>query len=280
MEGAAAIHIELGVLMAMDLGDAVEGVVTRIEQGLYVAMGRVGGEGQRGKQRMDAGVAQGVVQDQRRVRRRQPRHLLTGSVGARRADSNRDGQCGGEALGWRARRRGRSNGERRELGHPPAVRRARERLCGAGGGDDVLDSVGFEPIGETTAKEKTKSRRKNEPDLAALARRASGSAGEAAGRRLGAGKWRGSFLERAESRAPADAQPNTRADARNAKLLKMPTLFPKLLETKFFYFAKFSRMLTSFSKLLEILLASVAVANFGFGFCLSSLTLVKRSLSN
>ena len=40
MEGAAAIHIELGVLMAMDLGDAVEGVVTRIEQGLYVAMGR------------------------------------------------------------------------------------------------------------------------------------------------------------------------------------------------------------------------------------------------
>ena len=47
-------------------------------------------------------------------------------------------------------------------------------------GDGVLDSVGFEPIGETTAKEKTKSRRKNEPDLAALARRASGSAGEAA----------------------------------------------------------------------------------------------------
>ena len=145
-----------------------------------MAMGRVGGEGQRGKQRMDAGVAQGVVQDQRRVRRRQPRHLLNGSAGARRADSNRDGQCGGEALGWRARRRGRSNGERRELGHPPAVRRARDRLCGAGGGDGVLDSVGFEPIGETTAKEKTKSRRKNEPDLAALARRASGSAGEAA----------------------------------------------------------------------------------------------------
>ena len=47
-------------------------------------------------------------------------------------------------------------------------------------GDGVLDSVGFEPIGETAAKEKTKSRRKNEPDLAALARRASGSAGEAA----------------------------------------------------------------------------------------------------
>ena len=46
--------------------------------------------------------------------------------------------------------------------------------------DGVLDSVGFEPIGETAAKEKTKSRRKNEPDLAALARRASGSAGEAA----------------------------------------------------------------------------------------------------
>ena len=146
-----------------------------IEQGLYVAMGRVGGEGQRGKQRLDAGVAQGVVQDQRRVRRRQPRHLLTSSAGARRADSNRDGQCGGEALGWRARRRGRSNGERRERGHPPAVRRARERLCGAGGGDGVLDSVGFEPIGETTAKEKTKLRRKNEPDLAALARRATGS---------------------------------------------------------------------------------------------------------
>jgi len=96
-------------------------------------------------------------------------------------------------------------------------------------GDGVLDSVGFEPIG---AKEKIKSRRKNEPDLAALARRASGSAGEAvalatevdsrgheknatkkeaAGRRLGAGKRRGSFLERAGSRAPADAQPNTRA---------------------------------------------------------------------
>ena len=43
-----------------------------------------------------------------------------------------------------------------------------------------MDSVGFEPIGETAAKEKTKSRRKNGPDLAALARRASGSAGEAA----------------------------------------------------------------------------------------------------
>ena len=43
-----------------------------------------------------------------------------------------------------------------------------------------LDSVGFKPIRETAAKEKTKSRRKNEPDLAALARRASGSAGEAA----------------------------------------------------------------------------------------------------
>ena len=93
-------------------------------------------------------------------------------------------------------------------------------------GDGVLDSVVFKPIGETAAKEKTKSRRKNEPDLAALARRASGSAGEAAalatevdgrgheknatkkeaaGRRLGAGKRRGSFHERAGSRAPADA---------------------------------------------------------------------------
>ena len=97
-------------------------------------------------------------------------------------------------------------------------------------GDGVLDSVGFKPIGETAANEKTKSRRKNEPDLAALARRASGSAGEAvalatevdsrgheknatkkeaAGRRLGAGKRQGSFLERAGSRAPTDAQPNT-----------------------------------------------------------------------
>ena len=87
-------------------------------------------------------------------------------------------------------------------------------------------------------------------------------------------------VERRPMRSRIRARKDARADARNAKLLKMPTLFPKLLETKFFYFAKFSRMLTSFSKLLEMLLASVAVANFGFGFCLSSLTLVKRSLSN
>ena len=31
-------------------------------------------------------------------------------------------------------------------------------------GDGVLDSVGFEPIGETAAKEKSQSRRKNEPE--------------------------------------------------------------------------------------------------------------------
>lgn len=36
----AAIHIELGVLMAMGLVDAVEEVVRRIEQDLWVAMGR------------------------------------------------------------------------------------------------------------------------------------------------------------------------------------------------------------------------------------------------
>jgi len=42
-------------------------------------------------------------------------------------------------------------------------------------GDGVLDSVGFEPIGETAAKEKSQSRRKNEPDLADLARRVTGS---------------------------------------------------------------------------------------------------------
>ena len=42
-------------------------------------------------------------------------------------------------------------------------------------GDGVLDSVGFEPIGETAAKEKSQSRRKNEPDLADLARRVMGS---------------------------------------------------------------------------------------------------------
>ena len=49
------------------------------------------------------------------------------------------------------------------------------------------------------------------------------------------------------------ARKDARADGRNAKLLKMPTLFPKLLETKFSCFAKFSRMATSFSKLLEML---------------------------
>ena len=42
-------------------------------------------------------------------------------------------------------------------------------------GDGVLDSVGFELIGETAAKEKSQSRRKNEPDLADLARRVTGS---------------------------------------------------------------------------------------------------------
>jgi len=63
---------------------------------------------------------------------------------------------------------------------------------------------------------------------------------EAAGRRLGAGKRRGNFLERAGSLVPARdtamrsrvrARKDARADGRNAKLLKMPTLFPKLLET-------------------------------------------------
>ena len=49
-----------------------------------------------------------------------------------------------------------------------------------------------------------------------------------------------------------DAQ-DARAGGGNAKLLKMPTLFPKLLETKFSCFAKFSRMPISFSKLLEML---------------------------
>ena len=83
------------------------------------------------------------------------------------------------------------------------------------------------------------------------------------GRMLGAGKRRGNFLERAGSLVPARdtamrsrvrARKDARADRRNAKLLKMPTLFPKLLETKFSCFAKFSRMPTSFSKFLEMLL--------------------------
>ena len=74
---------------------------------------------------------------------------------------------------------------------------------------------------------------------------------------------RGSFLDRAGSPAPVRdtmmrsrirARKDARADGRNAKLLKMPILFPKPLETKFSCFAKFSRMPTSFSKLLEMLL--------------------------
>ena len=73
---------------------------------------------------------------------------------------------------------------------------------------------------------------------------------------------RGSFLDRAGSLGPAPDAPMrsrirarkyARMDGRNAKSLKMPTLFPKLLETKFSCFAKFSRMPTSFSKLLEML---------------------------
>ena len=101
-------------------------------------------------------------------------------------------------------------------------------------GDSVLDSVGFEPIGETTAKEKTKSRRKNEPDLAALARRATGSIcwgggglGDGSGRSWprkkrdqegggGTQAWRGKeatkFPRPRGKSSAGDAQPNTRAE--------------------------------------------------------------------
>jgi len=86
---------------------------------------------------------------------------------------------------------------------------------------------------------------------------------EAAGCRLGVGNRRESFLSAREVQCrramPRCAAEYARVKMRvreggNAKLLKMPTLFPKLLETKFSCFAKFSRMPTSFSKLLEMLL--------------------------
>ena len=67
---------------------------------------------------------------------------------------------------------------------------------------------------------------------------------------------RGSFLDRAGSLGPAPDAPMrsrirarkyARIDGRNAKSLKMSTLFPRLLETKF------SKMPTSFIKLLEMI---------------------------
>ena len=57
----------------------------------------------------------------------------------------------------------------------------------------------------------------------------------------------------AAMRSRIRARKDARAGGENAKLLKMPTLFPKLLETKFSCFAKFSRMPTLFSELLKML---------------------------
>ena len=78
-------------------GDRVGGEAAE-EHRAAEARGRVGGEGQRGEQRVDGGggdrgVAQGVVQDQGRVRRRQPRHLLAGSAGG--ASRGFDSRWGG-----------------------------------------------------------------------------------------------------------------------------------------------------------------------------------------
>jgi hypothetical protein len=46
---------------------------------------------------------------------------------------------------------------------------------------------------------------------------------------------------------------DARAEGRNSKLLKIPSLFGKLLESEFSCFAKFLKMTSLFGKLLEML---------------------------
>ena len=60
--------------------------------------------------------------------------------------------------------------------------------------------------------------------------------------------------EETPMRSRVRARKDRHADGKNAKRIKMPSEFAKLLQSKIFCFAKFLRMPTSIAKMLEMLL--------------------------